>query len=142
MILCGEKEFRQEYNKGTNTKNIWIVTQTESDTYYLQSFEDWLRFKKNCYNSNIKLKTVGLQYKSHHVKQDVSKADGAYLIRSVKANFGGESVDTFVTGVVNGDKVSKILWSIPSLIPEDEFEEDISKCFEEAIIYNNGEKQT
>ena len=72
----------------------------------------------------------------------MSKADGAYLIRSVKANFGGESIDTFITGVVNGNKVNKILWSIPALIPEDEFVEDIEDCFEEAIIYNNGKKQT
>jgi hypothetical protein len=142
MILCGDKEFRQEYNKGTNTKNIWIVAVTNSDTYYLQNFDDWLKFKKNCDNSNIKLRSVGLQYKSHRVKQDVSQADGAYVIRSVKANFGGESIDTFVTGIVNGNKVSKILWSTPSLIPEDEFEEDVSKCFKEAIIYHNAKQQT
>lgn len=142
MILCGEHAFRLEYNKGKNTKNIWIVAKTKSETYFLQNFEDWLKFKNNCDKSNIDLESIGLQYRSHHVKQDVSKADGAYLIRSVKANFGGESIDTFITGVVNGNKVNKILWSIPALIPEDEFVEDIEDCFEEAIIYNNGKKQT
>lgn len=142
MILCGNDEFRKEYNKGSNTKNIWIVATTESDTYYLQGFDDWLRFKKNCDGSKTNLTSIGLQYKSHHVKQDVSNADGAYVIRSVKANLGGESIDTFVTGIVNDKKVTKILWSIPSLIPEDEFEEDVAQCFEEAIIYNNGKKET
>lgn len=142
MIVCGDNDFAVEYNKGKNTKNIWIVVETDSDKYFLQNFDDWLKFKSNCDRSNIKLKSVGLQYKSHHVKQDVSKSDGAYVIRSVKANFGGDSIDTFVTGVVNGTEVNKILWSIPALIPEDEFVEKIEDCFEEAIIYNHGKEQT
>tara|TARA_B100001778_G_C18540649_1_gene608098 strand:- start:43 stop:471 length:429 start_codon:yes stop_codon:yes gene_type:complete len=142
MILCGDDAFSLEYNKGKNTKNIWIVVETDDNKYFLQNFDDWLKFKGNCDRSSVKLKSVGLQYKSHHVQQDVSKADGAYLIRSVKANFGGDSIDTFVTGVVNGNKVTKIMWSIPALIPEDEFVEKIEECFEEAIIYHNGKQET
>jgi len=138
MILVGLKNWKQEYRKGKH-KKVWIVVKANNYDVYLENFDDWLDFKKRHAESGIKIHSIGLQYKSHKVEQDAENAEGVYLIRSAKGSMGAETIDTYTTGIINNGKVKKIMWSIPALIPESEFEDDIENCFEEAII-RNGEK--
>lgn len=141
MIIVGKEEWKKEYRKNKHNK-VWIVLDIEETQIYLEDFEDWLEFKKKYSNKSIRINSLGLQYKSHLVSKDSKDADGLYLIRSVKGMMGGESIDTYTTGIIRGNKVEKTMWSIPALIPESEFEDEIENCFEEAIIKNDKEIKT
>lgn len=141
MIIVGTDQWKKEYRKGKH-KQVWIILNVEGSTVYLENFDDWLEFKNKNKDIRIKIKSIGLQYKSHLVEQETENADGVYLIKSVKGMMGGESIDTYTTGIINKNKVKKIMWSIPALIPESEFEDDLENCFEEAIINNDKENKT
>lgn len=141
MIIVGREEWKKEYRKNKHNK-VWIVLEIEETQIYLEDFDDWLEFKKKYSGKSLRINSLGLQYKSHLVSTNSKDADGLYLIRSVKGMMGGESIDTYTTGIIRGDKVEKTMWSIPALIPESEFEDEIENCFEEAIIKNDKEIKT
>lgn len=139
MILVGKKAWSKEYHKG-KYKNIWIVLKIDGEEFFLEEFEDYLSLKERLKSQNSLIEYIGLQYKSHLVYQKSEDADGVYLIKSVKGHMSGESIDTYTTGVVKGNKVKKKMWSIPALVPEGEYEDNIDECFEEAIILNEKRK--
>ena len=75
------------------------------------------------------------------IEEDVDGAEGVYLVRSVMGQIGGDSSNYYVIGRVVGDKVLKTSWLTPELIQEENFEDTLDNCFEEAIIYQH-EKET
>lgn len=139
MILSGEHEWRKEYRNGKH-KKVWIVLTIDGQKFFLEDFEDYLSMKERLDKQKSLIDCIGLQYKSHVVEQSAKNSDGVYLIRSVKGHMGGDSIDTYTTGIVFGNKVKKTMWSVPALVPEGSYEDNIEDCFEEAIIYHDKKK--
>lgn len=136
--IVGIDNWSKVYSSNNNHKNIWIVLDmSNGDTLYLKDYDEWLTLRQYCIENNLKINSVGLQYKTNLVKTDTSNKDGVYLIRSVKGQMGGSSRDCFTIGIIDGEKVKKTMWLTPELVEDSSYEDDISNCFEEAIVLNN-----
>ncbi len=136
MIIVGERNWALEYQKGDKPDHVWIMVKQKDVVFFLETFEDWLKFKKTFdKDSECRIDSIGFRYKSHVTEKDASNSDGVYLIKCIKGTMGGRSNDTFVTGIIRGDKVYKTVWSLPALIAEEEHTDGIETCFEEALIY-------
>lgn len=142
MRIIGFENWQNYYVAGSNTKNVWVFIQTSDDRdVYLENHQDWLDFKNYCKESQVDIKNIGLQYKSHLVKTYAGDADGVYVIRSVKGQMGGTSRECYTIGIVYGEEVRKTMWLTPELIEDSSFIDTVDNCFEEAIIYNDNRKQ-
>ena len=83
---------------------------------------------------------ISLQFKSNSVFIDTKDCEGVYLVRSIKGQIGGDTQHYYTVGTVLGSTVKKGMWITPDLIEEENFEDSIDNCFEEAIIYNHARK--
>lgn len=136
--IFGIENWRKHYASCEDTKKIWIVVETSDNvSAYLANYDQWLTFKEYCNKNNLKINSVGLQYRSNVVTTDTKSAEAVYVIRSVKGQMGGVSRDCYTIGVINGDKVKKTMWLTPELIEDSSYEDDLNSCFEEALIYND-----
>ena len=54
---------------------------------------------------------------------------------------GARTKQYLTTGVLKKGTVYKQMWLIPELIVDKELEDDLSECFEQALIYNEEKKQ-
>ncbi len=126
----------------TNKQAIWIrCILTNDEELFFDSFNGWKIIKEKCDTQKLFFKQLSLQFRSHQVNIDIDNCDGVYLIRSLLGQIGGPTKNYYTTGKVIGDKVYKTVWMIPELIPEKEnIKDDITQCFEEAIIYNETKK--
>ena len=136
--IFGIDNWRKHYAVCDNPKKIWIVVETSDNvSAYLEEYDQWLTFKDYCKSNNLKINSVGLQYRSNVVTTDTKNADAVYLIRSVKGQMGGTSRDCYTIGVINGDTAKKTMWLTPELIEDSSYEDNLHSCFEEALIYND-----
>ena len=132
----GWRNFYQE-NPGYR-KHIWIYVKFNDDSVvFLKEISQWLTIQKYCSQKNLTLKQVGLQYKSHREVIDCGNCDGIYIVTSIRGQMGGEPKHCFTIGKVHGDKIKKDLWVTPELIVEDSYEDSLSKCFKEAVVYHD-----
>lgn len=135
-----EKEKWLEAYK-TNKHAVWIKCKlTNDELYFFDTYDGWKFLVEKCNKKNIFLKNLSLQYRSHEVVIDIKDCDGIYLVQSIMGLFGIDSKKYLTTGKVIGNKVYKKMWMIPELIYEEEFEDDVSDCFIESIIYDKTKK--
>ena len=121
----------------TNKSAIWIrCTLSNGEELFYDKFEGWLNIKDRCKTDRLFIDALSLQFKSHKLDIDVKDCDAIYLIRSVMGQIGSDTRNYYTVGKVRGDKVSKQMILVPELIVDKEFEENVSECFSEAIIYN------
>lgn len=114
---------------------IWIYANlSNNQDIYLDDYEEWLKFKQYIKDNKCKILKIGLRYRSHQVEQDLSCADGVYVVRSVKGEFGGPTKHCYTIGIVNNNIVEKTMWITPELIEEANFVDTLENCFEEALI--------
>lgn len=125
----------------TNKSAVWIRCKlSNGEELFYDKFEGWKDLKKKCESEKIFLDSLSLQFRSHKIDVDVTDCDGIYLIRSVMGQIGSETRNYYTFGRIFGDKVKKQMWLVPELIIDKEFEENVSDCFAEAIIYNEARK--
>jgi hypothetical protein len=134
--IQGEEGWAAAYQKG-GRKRIWIKVKFSDDhTIYLSEYNQWLTLKSEIENLNLRIIEIGLRFRTHEINVDTSQADAVYIVRSVMAQFGGETIHFYTTGIYDGNIVSKTRWHVPALVEESKDEDDIEDCFEEALIYN------
>ncbi len=130
----------------SNKSAVWIKCMlTNGKQVFCDHFSGWLKLKAECEANNLFFLKIELQYRSHAVdvfSVEDGSCEGFYLIRSLLGEMGGQTRQYYTTGVLKKDgKVEKKMWLIPELIIERNTSDDISECFEEAIIYNGKKKK-
>ena len=134
--IQGEEGWAAAYQKG-GSKRIWIKVKFSDDrTIYLTDYSQWLSLKPELDELNLNIIEIGLRFRTHEVTIDTSKAEGVYLVRSVMAQFGGDTIHFYTTGLYDGNVVAKTRWHVPAIVEESQEDSDIEDCFEEALIYN------
>ena len=129
----------EEFKKDKSA--IWVrVHLSSGEELYFKEYSQWQDIKNTCLSSLLNIEGISLQFKSNVVHIDTQGGDGVYLVRSIKGQIGGDSQHYYTIGVVKGDIVTKGMWLTPELLEEENFEDDIDNCFEEAIIYNHARK--
>lgn len=126
-----------------SNKNVtWIKCQTSDDKWhYFHDHKEWLEIKK----AGVGVKTIQLQFRSHIIDVPIEDCEGVYLVKSVLGLSGVVTKYCLTVGLVKGEFVRKTQYSLPELLVENNDIDHISKCFPEAIIYEekkkDGEKQ-
>ena len=64
------------------------------------------------------------------------------MIRSLKAELQGKTLDCYNIGLLNDGKVEKTMWIVPALVVESKHVDDFEECFEEAFVYNVRQSKT
>ena len=134
----------QYYRK--NKEAVWIKLEMTDGTFqYFDHFQQWLEVKRLCDDTDIFIKKMAIQFRSHRVEIDIpSNCDGLYFIRSLKGAIGGTAKDHYTVGTVCNKIVHKLMFTVPELTIEDQRDETIENCFAEALIYakktTNGKK--
>lgn len=124
-----------------NKSAIWIrCSLSNGEELFYDKFDGWLELKKKCEKEKVFFNTLSLQFRSNKIDIDISDCDAIYLIRSVLGQIGADTKNYYTVGKVRGTKVSKQMILVPELIVDKEFEENVSECFSEAIIYNETAK--
>tara|TARA_Y100001963_G_scaffold117657_1_gene163725 strand:- start:799 stop:1251 length:453 start_codon:yes stop_codon:yes gene_type:complete len=130
----------------SNKTAVWIkCILTDGQQMFFDHFSGWLEIKELCEANNLFIAKLELQYRSHveHVfsLDEERDCDGIYLIRSMMGELGGDCRQYYTSGILKDGKIDKIMWLVPELIVERKTSDDISECFEEAIIYNDQKKK-
>ena len=134
--IQGVEGWAAAYQAG-GRKRIWIMVKfSDGRMIYLTDYSQWLALKPEVEELNLRIIEIGLRFRTHEITVDTSKADAVYIVRSVMAQFGGDTVHFYTTGAYDGNVVSKTRWHVPALVEESKEENDIEDCFEEALIYN------
>lgn len=125
----------------TNKSAVWIrCTLSNGEELFYDKFDGWKEVKAKCEKEKLFFNSLSLQFRSHKIDVDITDCDGIYLIRSVMGQIGSETRNYYTFGRIFDNKVKKQMWLVPELIIDKEFEEDVSDCFQEAIIYNETRK--
>jgi hypothetical protein len=116
--------------------NTWIYVKLDNDQeLFLRHHNEWLTLSSYCKNNNANIKSVGLRYRSHQIQVNTESAEGVYLVRSVKGEFGGNTKQCFTIGLLNDGVVDKTMWLTPELVEESKIRDKVEDCFQEALIY-------
>jgi len=136
MITFNKDEWLKHYR--TNKRAVWIkCILSNGKQRFHDHFSGWVEIKKECEKDNLSIKKMELQFRSHVEEIPIDpNYDGVYLIRSVMGTMGADCKQYYTSGILKNGRVTKKMWLIPELIVEKELDDDISECFEEAIIYS------
>lgn len=139
-IIVGRDKWKDVYQSKINNCHIktWIVCALSNNIeIFLLQDDDIKIIKTYCINNNCFIKNVGLKYRSHEVWLDPIDNIGFYIVKSIKGHLNQESQHCIVLGAIVGNTVKKKAFMTPELIVAYEDEDDIDKCFTEALIYND-----
>jgi hypothetical protein len=121
----------------TEKKKVWIkIRFTDGQQVYFNNHREWLNIKDFCQKKSVFISNLELQFKSNLVKIDLDGAEGLYFVPSVMGQIGKSSKNYLTVGVLKNDLVHKDMWLVPELIVEKSMTDPLSRCFEEAIIYD------
>ncbi len=135
IFITSHQQWQEEYLK--DRRKVWIrASLSNGEEVYLPEHKDWVRLKQYCKESKTHVTLVKLQYKSHVVEVDTSKAEAAYVVRSLIGQWGTDSKHAYTVGKLKDGIVYKKMWLTPELLPEQPDEDPVEDCFEEALIYN------
>jgi hypothetical protein len=139
-MITSYEQWLQEYRK--DKYKIWIrATLSNDQEYYLPDINDWKNLKEVCKTNKLKVKKVGLQYRSHSIEVDAADTDGVYLIKSVIGMIGETTKQTVTIGKLYGDTIHKSMWITPELIEELKTKDSVADSFEEVLIYDYQKEQ-
>lgn len=134
------EEWLKKYR--TNKSAIWLkVRLSDGQEFFFDTHHGWKGVKAICDTKKIFLTEFHLQFRSHEVTIDVEDVEGVYFVRSILGQVGADSKHYYTVGVLKDKQMYKKMWLIPELVPEKEYIDDLSECFEEAIIYNEKKKK-
>jgi hypothetical protein len=124
-----------------NSRAIWVkVSFSNGQEIYFSDYKDWQDIKSICQSEGLGVDNISLQYKSHIINIDTQDSDGVYLVRALRGQIGGDSRQYYTVGVIDEGVVKKGMWLTPELIEEENYEDTLDNCFEQAIIYNHARK--
>lgn len=125
-----------------NVSKIFIKVMTsDGNHFFFHEYDDWYSIKDHCYKNSVFVKDLHLQFRSTKCVIDVSKSNAIYLVRSALGAIGQPTKNYFTVGLLKDDGlVHKQMWLIPELILDKEYTDELSACFEEALIYHDEKK--
>ena len=131
-------EWQKIYTKNRN--NVWFhIFLSNKEIIYLRNYKEWLILKQYCESSNINIDKIKLKYKSHSVDIDTHDAKAIYLVQSILGSLSNDTKHTVTVGILShdNDKIKKTIWILPEIVEYITEYDDITRCFKEALIYNN-----
>jgi hypothetical protein len=125
-----------------NVMRIFIkVMTTDGQHFFFHEYDDWYKVKEYCQKNLVFIKDLDLQFRSSRYTIDTTDCEGIYLVRSVLGSIGQPTKNYYTVGLLKEDGlVYKQMWLVPELILEQEYVDDTSSCFMEAMIYNDKKK--
>jgi hypothetical protein len=142
-IIFGRNNWLKAYKSKKENCHLktWIVCNVGDDKeFFLLSNNKVSMIKEYCNANNFQIRSIGLKYRSHEIKFEEHSDEGYYIVKSVKGSMGVETKHCIVLGAIRDGKVYKKAYIVPELIVLYEDVDDIEKCFEEALIYNDKKK--
>lgn len=134
-MISSYEDWLIEYRK--DRYKTWVkVTLSNNEIRYFSDYKEWQKVKDLCKIEHLNIIELGLQRKTNYVGVDTTGCDGVYLIRSMLGMMGQDAISTFTIGKIFKDKVKKQVFLIPELIEHRKEEDDITSCFEEALLYH------
>ena len=141
--IIGEDGWRRAYANTDNRRKIWdYLYKLDDKEIYLDDYDKWMTFQKYCDDNNVYIKGISLRYRSHCIKMENEDAEAVYLVRSIKAELQGKSIDCYTIGFLKDNKVEKTMWIVPALVEEAQHTDNFEECFEEAFVYNVRQTKT
>ena len=139
-MLHGDEAWKNAYQNGKGRRKVWTrIEFADGEVLYLEEIKEWLTLKSDIEASGKRIVSISLKYRTHLVTVDTTDAEAVYLVQSLMAQFGGDTIHFITTGVLKEGTVYKTRWHIPALVEETKTEESLDNCFAEAIIYNGRE---
>ena len=121
----------------SNTRFTFIKVMTDDgEHFFCREYDHWHQVKDYCDKKSVFIQDLHLQFRSNRCIIDVKDIDAIYVVRSVLGAMGQETKHYLTIGTLSGDTVSKAMYLVPELIIEKEYEDTLSNCFDEALIYN------
>jgi hypothetical protein len=141
QVIVGRDKFKEIYQtRQNNCKNkTWITCKLNNgQEIFLLEDNDVRLIKKYCLLNNARLTKIGLKFRSHQIylENDIDN-DGFYIVKSVRGSMGGANKYCIVLGSIHGKRVKKQAYVTPELVVLYEDEDDVERCFEEALIYHD-----
>lgn len=100
----------------------WIVELSNGETAFqddrrpgLAEPSGWKRLKEYCYQNNLFIKSMRLQFRSH-VEHVDSEADGFFFCKSITSGLGAGITNSYLTGTVRDAILTVRKWQVPELI--------------------------
>jgi hypothetical protein len=135
-MICSHEDWLKEYRK--DRYRTWVkVTLSNNETRYFCDYKEWQKVKELCKKQHLNVVEIGLQRKTNYVGVDTKGCSGVYLVRSVLGLMGQDAISTYTIGKIVGNKVKKQVFLIPELTEHRKEEDDITSCFEEALLYHH-----
>ena len=73
-LIFGIDNWRNIYSNSSRDDKykIWICILLSNDQdIYLKDYDDWFEFKEYCLKNKLKIKKIGLKYRSHQIEQNI-----------------------------------------------------------------------
>ncbi len=140
--VVGYKNWLKAYSSSNNRRRVWIYIKTSCNKQiWLFDYDDWKEFQDHVDKNELIIQEIGLQWRSQIVKQDASNSDGVYVVKAVKGEMYGETLNCYVLGVLREGKVEKTMYLSPSLVEDIKSVDDIEECFKEVIVYHGKKRK-
>lgn len=139
-----DKKWAEFYSSDReNVSKIFVkVMTTDFKHFFFSEYDQWYAVKEHCENNSVFVKDLHLQFRSHKIIIEIRDCEGVYLVRSAMGAVGQPTKNYYTVGLLKDDGlVHKQMWLVPELILDKEFEDKISSCFSEAMIYNGKKKE-
>ena len=120
-----------------NINNIFVKVMTSDEKhFFFHDYNEWLNIKEHCEKNSVIVQDLHLQFRSNKCIIDIpQKIIGIYLVRSVLGSIGQPTKNYFTVGFLKKDGlVYKQMWLTPEMILDKEYTDEVSQCFEEALI--------
>jgi hypothetical protein len=126
-----------------NVSKIFIKVMTsDGEHFFFSDYDKWYSIKEYCQKNSVFIKDLHLQFRSNKCPMDIGNPNAIYLVRSALGSIGQPTKNYYTFGVLKDDGlVHKQMWLVPELILDKEYTDDLSACFEEALIYNDEKKK-
>ena len=141
-LIFGQDAWQKYYFALKTKDEVFIFADlVKAGKVYLTDYNSYAILKNYCKENKDFVKSIGLQFRSHTIKQDVaSSSNGVYLSKSIIGQMGGTSKKCYTIGIVNEhNAVAKISYTLLELIEGSVFYGRIEDCFK-AGLTNNGEE--
>ena len=125
MDVYLSKEYDAYVNVYADNNPIWIATLSNGETVYqddgrpnVKPQSAWVRLKIYCENNGLYITNLKVKNRSH--LEDVgSDHDGYFFCKGAGGFlFDGDTLHTFVIGILEGETLRTKTWRLPELIPD------------------------
>jgi hypothetical protein len=125
-----------------NISKIFVkVMTTDQKHWFFSDYDIWYEVKDHCEKNSVFVQDLHLQFRTHKCIIDIEECDALYLVRSALGSIGQPTKNYFTVGKLKDGVVHKQMWLTPELILDKEYDDVLSGCFEEAMIYNGQKKK-